>query len=58
MNKYRSRRFMLAMLALLIGGAGMLMGRDVGGFGVLVGTILAGYGFTRSEFAGGRDETP
>ncbi len=35
------------MLALLLGGAGMLLGRDLGSFGLVVATVLGGYGFTR-----------
>ncbi len=54
-SKYRSRRFLLSLLALLMGFALAMMDKDVSGFAWLVGGVLTGYGFTRSGFVKGGD---
>lgn len=63
-DKYRSRRFLLALLLalgavgfLLLGATALLLGRPIDGAAALLSTyalscggVLGGYGFTRSSF--------
>ena len=51
--KYRERKFILSILAMLAACGAVLFGMITGTeFALTVGAILAGYGFTKSKFAG------
>lgn len=66
-EKFRSRRFILALMAMLFGGAcltigttALLLGKPIDGLGAaltgfaaVAGLVLGGYGFTRFNDAGG-----
>lgn len=69
-SKWRSRRFTLALIALLtpcaalLGGVvAMVLGQPItglgdalGGYALAAGLVLSGYGFTRSRLGGGQEE--
>lgn len=65
MSKFRSRRFLMTLVSVIAetwvlatmatpDNAANLMQA----YGIAVGATVAAYGFTRSGFAGGREETP
>lgn len=64
-NKFMSRRFMLTAGALITESAAMLMtitpensAGVLAAYGVAVVATIGSYGWTRSDKAGGREETP
>lgn len=63
-SKFRSRRFLLVACALGVESVGLLTtitssnaAGVIAAYGVAVVATIGSYGFTRSNFAGGREET-
>lgn len=65
MNKFKSRRFLMTLLSVLAETWVLIAmatpenaANLIQAYGIAVGATVAAYGFTRSGFAGGREETP
>lgn len=48
-NRYRSRKFILAMILTIGGVAGWMLGRELVAFAAFAGAILGAYGWTSNN---------